>query len=253
MFFTGCCFGCFTSYKYSLRSEKLKYWLRYNLGGSSLWGDGAVISVCHVSLSNLDNTAAFHFPGINNQQIEHLKLGTITSYSGLCGLISLKNSYQCGSSLPLDPHQILRYIHWARRNWHWCPLPVFVSYQKHWLVFVSSDAEYSGLLGLIVLRFDTNEDASSLHVPMKFWQDPSTEFGENDIGVHRRNLYHSKSTGGGGSSYIYQFRCRLLWYPWSDRLEIWYQWGSILSSRPHEILTRSIHWVWRKWHWCPPL
>ena len=33
------------SYEYSLRSEKLEYWLRYNLGGSSLRGDKAVISV----------------------------------------------------------------------------------------------------------------------------------------------------------------------------------------------------------------
>ena len=36
------------------------------------------------------------------------------------------------------------------------------------VVLIISDADNSGLLGLIVLRFDTNEDPSSLHVPMKF-------------------------------------------------------------------------------------
>ena len=36
------------------------------------------------------------------------------------------------------------------------------------VVLISSDADCSGLLSLIVLRFDTNEDPSSLHVPMKF-------------------------------------------------------------------------------------
>ena len=74
------------------------------------------------------------------------------------------------------------------------------------VVLISSDADNSGLLGLIVLRFDTNEYPSSLHVPMKFWQDPSTELGENYIGVRCRNLFHSKSSGGGGSSHIDQFR-----------------------------------------------
>ena len=36
------------------------------------------------------------------------------------------------------------------------------------VVFVSSCVDYSGLLSLIVLRFDTNEDPSSFHAPMKF-------------------------------------------------------------------------------------
>ena len=61
------------------------------------------------------------------------------------------------------------------------------------VVFISSNADYSGLLSLIVLRFDTNEDPSSLHVPMKFWQDPSTDLEENGIDVHRRKLSFEKS------------------------------------------------------------
>ena len=36
------------------------------------------------------------------------------------------------------------------------------------VVLISSNADYSGLLGPIVLRFDTNEEPSFLHVLMKF-------------------------------------------------------------------------------------
>ena len=128
-----------------------------------------MISVCHVSLSNLDNTAAFHFPGINNQQIEHLKLGTITSYSGLCGLIIpmwIKPSFRSPSNLKIHPlnSEILALVSAAVI----CFISKALEEEEAAVVFVSSCVNYSGPLCLIVLRFDTNEYHSSLHVSMKF-------------------------------------------------------------------------------------